>query len=325
MRWASSFGVFVTVATCAVVASNGVTDAAVVAGYLPEWRHRFLDEDHEDRLRIMCSALTQLILFSLEVGPGGELAALDRFPDPERLERTKRACPDTQLILCFGGNSRSNAFSKVVQTPSLRQKFAENAVSFATKNGLAGFDWNWEYPSSQSDWEGLRSLISEVREAAPELTQTMAYYPDGDQELRLARVGMPSVIDYFHSMAYDQPGAHSTMELAKRTIRQAKSAGLLLEQVTLGLPFYARHVKYGEWKTYHDVLAMSEGSLRPDDDEYQAWYFNGPNTISEKTKLASKSGLAGVMIWESGQDSVDGRLHQTIRQALEDLELKGEL
>ena len=40
----------------------------------------------------------------------------------------------------------------------------------------------------------------------------------------------------------------------------------------------------------------------PDQDEVDGFYFNGPTTIRNKVKLAQSSGLAGVMIWETGQD-----------------------
>ena len=38
-------------------------------------------------------------------------------------------------------------------------------------------------------------------------------------------------------------------------------------------------------------------------DEAGGYYFNGPDTIAKKVKLAKERGLSGVMIWEIGQDA----------------------
>jgi hypothetical protein len=57
----------------------------------------------------------------------------------------------------------------------------------------------------------------------------------------------------FLELARPQPGKHSTMEFA--TIATRRSLALLpARMVTLGLPFYSRDVKTGDWKTYEDLL-----------------------------------------------------------------------
>jgi len=40
-------------------------------------------------------------------------------------------------------------------------------------------------------------------------------------------------------------------------------------------------------------------------DEAGGFYYNGPVMIRKKTRLASESGLNGIMIWEVGQDTND--------------------
>ena len=66
-------------------------------------------------------------------------------------------------------------------------------------------------------------------------------------------------VDLLHSMSYDQGGAqHSSRyfhfkellkvfdrELAEKTIKQARTAGLPLEKLTLGVPFYGRWCSHG--------------------------------------------------------------------------------
>ena len=50
----------------------------------------------------------------------------------------------------------------------------------------------------------------------------MAYYPDGRQEQILSRAGVEEHVDFVHSMAYDQPGHHSTFSLAISTLKNAR-------------------------------------------------------------------------------------------------------
>ena len=35
------------------------------------------------------------------------------------------------------------------------------------------------------------------------------------------------------------------------------------------------------------------------------YWINGPRTVQRKTKWALEAGLAGIMVWECGQDSFD--------------------
>lgn len=37
--------------------------------------------------------------------------------------------------------------------------------------------------------------------------------------------------------------------------------------------------------------------------QVSGWYFNGPATVRRKAQWAKQHGLAGVMVWEVGQDS----------------------
>jgi len=305
---------------------TGALSFAVV-GYFPEWRYRLFDEDHADRLEGVCNSLTHLLIFSLEVSPMGELAAMDRWPSPDRLERVKRLCPDTAIMVCFGGNSRSNGFSDVVRSETLRNKFVDILVAFMHEHELAGVDWNWEYPKDDADWRGLKKLMERTREKAPKALQTMAYYPDTQQEHILHTKKFYDVLDYMHMMAYDQPKEHSTWQFAVDGVR--KAAKLPQKKVTLGLPFYSRDVKMGEWKTYHDIeieYQTKHGkSLPPSVDRVGDHYFNGIDMIKKKTKLAMERGLGGVMIWESGQDTKNVDLHKAITSAINDYEPHQEL
>uniref|UniRef100_A0A7S4ESA0 GH18 domain-containing protein n=2 Tax=Chrysotila carterae TaxID=13221 RepID=A0A7S4ESA0_CHRCT len=104
-----------------------------------------------------------------------------------------------------------------------------------------------------------------------------------------------------HMMAYDQGGRHSTFELADASARQGAQL-LPPQKLTLGLPFYARKISTGEWKSYEDLLKSPSVLEQPDSDEVDGWYYNSRAMLRRKTELALALGLQGVMIWEAGQD-----------------------
>ena len=103
-----------------------------------------------------------------------------------------------------------------------------------------------------------------------------------------------------HAMSYDQRGKHSTWEYAEKVAAQG-IAKLPAAQLTLGLPFYGRHMASGEWKTYED-LVQEHAPLSPSANEAGGYFFNGPELIARKTAHARELGMGGVMIWEVGQD-----------------------
>lgn len=193
-------------------------------------------------------------------------------------------------------------------------------------------DLNWEYPGYsfgsgygdvkkiEKDYHGLVELMKGLRKKlGKDKIITMAYYPDGRQEQLLLEKQAPLYIDLFHMMTYDQSkGHHSPFELATKSVEQALKIGLPADKLTLGLPFYGRHSRTGDWTTYEDLVQKYK--LTDDMDSVQdstgIIYFNGIKSIKKKTRFAIEQGIGGVMIWEVGQDcrlqavERSGRSHQ---------------
>ena len=200
----------------------------MVAAYLPEWRYEganWVD---------ICTTVTHLIFFSLEVTPDGQLGALDRLPRKDLLQEARTAADEsgTKLLMCVGGNGRSAGFSSTVRSAKKRSRFVAALLKLCEAKGFDGVDLNWEYPGYQfgrgylpedevsKDYRGLHKLIVELHAAfaasARPLVVTLAYYPDERQE-RLLREAAPYV-EAMHMMAYDQPGKHSTEEFGLKVI-----------------------------------------------------------------------------------------------------------
>jgi GH18 family chitinase len=118
----------------------------------------------------------------------------------------------------------------------------------------------------------------------------------------MVEVGAHKYADLLHMMSYDQPKRHSTLSFAQSALDQALSIfpSEAHSRLTLGLPFYARNINTGEWKTYEDLVQQHK--LEASMDEVAGEYFNGVEMIKRKTKLSFDKEIGGVMIWEVGQD-----------------------
>jgi chitinase len=85
-------------------------------------------------------------------------------------------------------------------------------------------------------------------------------------------------------------------------VKTVLEAGAKAEQVTLGIPLYGRDRKKAERAvSYRDLVAKHK--LDADTDEVDGVYFNGPATVRRKVGYAVEQKLAGVMVWELGQDA----------------------
>jgi len=294
-----------TILTSCVIAEENSLKRMAVVGYIPEYRYGIID------WKGVSQRVTHAILFSLEVSRDGTIVALDRFPDKNTYkiarEETKRA--GAKLMICLGGNSRTNGFPVVATNPQIRSAFVQNLKNFLVKNDLDGVDLNWEYPQGREQWQGLWTMIDELYEVLHPLGKviTMAVYPS--QEPLLPPETLKK-LDLVLDMAYDNvcsrgekpPCMHSTYEFAQRVINDAKHYNFPLAKLALGVPFYARDVNNGMPETYAEIVKQYGVDETPEVDRVGDWYYNGPAMIARKVHLAYDNGLGGIMIWELGQD-----------------------
>lgn len=295
---------------------NCVNGFAVV-GYLPEYRLAAFDWSASRHY-------SHLIFFSLEVGPDHTLSALDRLPTDETLEIARQSADEhgTKLMLCVGGNARSDGFGAMVAKKSRRAKFIRSLQAILDMYGLSGVDYNWEYPRNKQDWNGLWHLIAETRQAfAPDQVISIAIYPDQEQTLPPRAV---SNLNFVHAMTYDNVRGrvgspkHSTVSFAQYFVDNAIKTRIPPAKFTLGVPFYARHTRTGEAKTFADVAREFPG--QSSGDEAGPWFWNGPETLRAKVEMAARAGLGGVMVWEAGQDDAQQTLATALSDAVQKLD-----
>jgi GH18 family chitinase len=263
-----------------------------VIGYLPDYRVEAINES-------IIRQLTDLIVFSAEPTPAGgiDLERLKGMPwDRLRALKTRHR---VRLILCVGGWDRSKAFPAVAASPQSRQKFVEAAVRLCLAERLDGLDLDWEHPADVAQQTAYAVLLTDLSDAfRPHglmLSVTMAAWQQIPAE------GLAAV-DRVQLMAYDNPGAHSTFEAAQKDVRSLLDRKVPADRIVLGLPFYGRHLKNRDDSlTWRQIVEKHHPV--PTADEAAGYAFNGPATIRRKTEYARQNGLAGVMVWELGQDA----------------------
>lgn len=264
-----------------------------VVGYLPDYR---ASEFNADVIR----KLTDLMIFSAEPSREGglDLKRVEAFPWQQIL--AQKTLHRTRVVLTVGGWDRSEAFAAISASEAKRTKFAQACVQTCLEKRLDGIDIDWEHPegADQSRHYGLllETLNKQLKSHGLTLSVTMAAWQQLDPLVFRS-------VDWIHVMAYDHPKKHSTLENSQADVEKLVKAGADLNRITLGIPFYGRKVDQPDQvRTYRDLLNHA-GKTVIEGDEYDGYYFNGPATIRRKTDYAKSTGLAGVMIWELGQDA----------------------
>lgn len=265
-----------------------------VVGYLPDYRAAEIDLESAKRL-------TDLVYFSAEPGPTGELKLGRIKPEHVRQLQKLKEAQHVALFLCVGGWGRSGGFAKLAAAPEARQRFAKELAEFCRDNRFDGVDVDWEHPQNDAESRDYGELLSAIRrEFQPhsfQLTIAMA----GWQKLTAEAI---AAVDRVNLMAYDGRGRHSTFEFATRDVEQLIEVGVPAGKICLGLPFYGRGI---DDRSKALAYAQIVKDLQPgrEVDELQGLYFNSVGTIERKTRFALSNKLAGVMIWEIGQDTHD--------------------
>lgn len=278
-----------------------------IAGYLPDYRVAGFDLAN-------ARSLTDLILFSAQVTPEGklDLGGLKDAPwDELRRFKTRER---VRLILCVGGWERSAGFAAVATSDEKRAAFVREAVATCLERRLDGLDLDWEHPKDAAEQGGYARLLADLRAAfAPHglvLSVTMAAWQQIPPE------GFAAA-DWVQVMSYDNKGKHSTPEQAAADVKSLLDRKVSPGKIVLGVPFYGRQISGPEKTlTYAEILAKHRPA--PGADEAGGVYYNGPETISRKTRDALRAKLGGVMIWEIGQDAPGDRsLLRTIRTTVD--------
>jgi hypothetical protein len=180
--------------TAAKIAAQ--TQVGLVVGYAPDYRL-----DHiSTQWPIIQPYLTDVILFSVSVKPGGALD-LDLLGE----ERAKTFAANVRasgeaprVLICVGGGGRSSGFMDAARSPQSRKEFASAVSKLLRAVSADGVDLDWEAPQSRAEVDAYALLIEETKRALGTLLVTVAVHVGQDLGTRAY-----AAVDRIHLMAYD--------------------------------------------------------------------------------------------------------------------------
>lgn len=284
-----------------------------LAGYLPDYRIGNFDLE-------AAKELTDLIVFSAE-------PAVDATLDLRRLKnapwaKLKKLSTENRirLILSVGGWDRSSQFAVVASSKANRERFAKSAVDFCLEQRFSGIDLDWEHPKDANEQLAYAELLKTVHTTFANHGLTLSITMAAWQELPAEAF---QHVDWIQIMAYDHDGKHSTFDNAIADVAKVIKAGAPINKIVLGLPFYGRSLTHHDQaKSFAEIVAKQ--LVQPDVDEVDGFYFNGPSTIRRKAEYAITNGMAGVMVWEIGQDATGPKsLLRELRRSIDAIQAKG--
>ena len=262
-----------------------------VVGYLPWYRLK-------SWTTAQAGPLTDLVYFGVQPTTEGELPAdpIDR-PTLETLRSLKRAT-GCRLHLCVGGGHRSAGFPALVEQGRRRRAFVRRLRDVCQRARFDGIDYDWEYPAGDAQLSDYRRLIDETRKSLGDRRRiTVAQSPWRD----FGR-GIYDVVDRVHVMSYNHKHPHARLTDARADIERMLTFGCPRNRLVLGVPFYGRN-KRGRSRTYAEITRSD--AFERDLDLVDGFAFNSRQTLQQKTRYAREEQLAGIMIWEVGQDALE--------------------
>ncbi|WP_270090644.1 glycoside hydrolase family 18 protein [Sphingobacterium sp. SYP-B4668] len=252
----------------------------------------------------------------------------------------KQKNPDLKVLLSIGGWG-SGRFSEMAADESRREKFSKDCARVVKAFNLDGIDIDWEYPSSnaagisssQADTHNFTLLMKDIRSAiGNKQLLTLASAANGKY---IAFADIVPYVDFVNIMTYDSGGPpyhHASLYRSEMSgnvtceeaVNAHVAAGMPIEKLVLGIPFYGRGNKteIKNFIDYKDLLQL-EGFERKWDDKAKAAYmvndkgdfvltYETPESIVLKCKYILENGLRGAMYWEYAGDTDQGVLRNTV-------------
>lgn len=269
----------------------------VVVGYLPEYRIAKWSPES-------LGPVTDLIYFSLRMTPEGRLAKAPLSDEARRKLQSARRAGARRLLICVGGGGRSDGFARMATGSILRQEFVETLLDYCRVNHFDGADFDWEFPRGQEQTAALADLVTETRRAFGQhgLLVTAAQSPWQDLGRRAYEA-----LDRVHLMSYNHRFPQATLKKSQQDLDQLIERGCPAAKIALGVPFYGRNEK-NQSRSYGALVVVGQSStdaFDPQRDRIDDYAINGRTMVRDKTRLARRRGLAGLMIWELGHDTLD--------------------
>lgn len=280
-----------------------------------------------------------------------------------KLNALKKVNPYLKILISVGGWSWSKNFSDAVLTESSRQIFANSAINFMLEHKIDGIDLDWEYPGQRGDDNVFREVDKEnftiilklLREKLDSVASKNQPYlltiATGANQSYLDHTNMKEAqkyLDFINIMTYDfytggskYTGHHANLYNSEYNIKNSRSAdvavqqhinaGIPINKLVLGVPFYGRwwkgvnpedqglyqssngvtgafsfkviadSIKSKSFQSYWDKSASAPYIWREKDSLFVT-YENG-RSLQIKSAYVKSNKLGGIMFWQFNGDN----------------------
>ncbi len=221
---------------------------------------------------------------------------------------------NVKVLASIGGGSSHPYYHSLLKDDK-RKMFINNLVSVALKYNLDGIDVDVEGSDIDGNYENfVVDLAAALRSKKKMITAAIAvYYKNALSDKALAQYDFVNIMSYDRTGPWtpEKPGPHSTYANALEDLEYFGTVRKIpKERMTLGVPFYG--YGFGPELT-SPAMGMDYKQILTDFpqaelvDEFKMpggkiLYYNGINTIKQKTALA-KEKASGVMIWQVQGDA----------------------
>ena len=289
-----------------------------VVGYLPYYRFDLVEE-------IDFTKITHLNLAFLNPDIEGNLSIGGKNINPI-ISHAKDDNPHLEIFISLAGGGVTEEWAQAYDKfllPENRSEFAHLLVAYVLEHDLDGIDVDLEWGYVNEYYSPFVLVLADTLKSHGK--QISAALPGTHRYSELSDKAM-NTYDFLNLMAYDltgpwapdNPGPHSPRAFAVQSINYWRNQGLQDAKMTLGVPFYGwDFTDLSNIKAFTFSAMVNESEHYAYADQVGERYYNGIPTIQYKTLHAIKEGIAGVMIWELGQDSFDNNHQYSLLSALD--------
>ncbi len=311
-----------------LIAGNHKDDGPVVAAYVTGWNEFMELPDY--------SVLTHINYAFGNVNKTYDGVTIQR---PDRLRQLVELKKDHKIyiVLSIGGWT-AGGFSEMASTHQRRKAFARDCKRIVKEYGLDGIDIDWEYPSSSEagivsspdDIDNFTLLMRELRKVLGK-DYLLSCATIADARFVDFRAIEPYV-DLVNIMMYDvgnPPYHHASLYrsemsgrvTAEEALQAHIAAGMPVNKLVLGVPFYGRSVEgfgdtsYGALVKRTDVTRMWDEVAKVPylmkDGQFVCTYEDA-ESLAWKCKFIKETGMRGAMYWEYRCDDEAGTLRHAV-------------
>ncbi|MBC8108884.1 MAG: hypothetical protein H7Z14_20030 [Anaerolineae bacterium] len=285
-----------------------------VVAYYPDYRHAALAP------KMDWSAVTHLNYFALGVNGSGAIGTSSssgfNFTQLDTVVNTAHSKGVSVSIVIDPGA----AWTTFMASETATTNFITQISAFCTAHNLDGIDLDFEPAwgtATPTQIANYGNLINRLNNETSNLLLSAAVNPlkvptnpGNTTQAYVVPLSAVNSLDIINVMGYDfQIPDHAPYQQSVNSLTNwanyANGASVPKSRFTLGVPFYAHtSSSWGNVLTYQQIVDQFNPAANLDNTN--GWYFNGKNTIQNKTNFVINNGYGGMMFWEAGQDHFTG-------------------